>query len=128
MPPGTQVLLTHTPPAGHLDVAWRAGSVGCGELAACIARVRPRLCVFGHIHEGHGLEEQQWTRPPDPGQLGAAEATLFVNAASVDISCRAEHTPIVVDLDRAEPDTAPNRAPAPPADVNLVAAEVVGVQ
>ena len=90
--PDVDVLLTHTPPAGHLDRAWRAGSVGCADLEACIERVRPQLCVFGHIHECHGLEEREW------GGQGARDTTLFVNAASVDVSCSPVHTPIVVDL------------------------------
>ena len=91
VPHDTDVLITHTPPAGHLDSAWRAGSVGCGELMACIQRVRPQICVFGHIHECHGLEEQEWL-----DEVGGE--TTYINAASVDVSCCPRHPPIVVDL------------------------------
>jgi predicted phosphohydrolase len=91
VPSSVDVLLTHTPPAGHLDRAHRAGSVGCGELMRCIERVRPQLNVFGHIHEGYGLEEQDWMD-------ARGGETLYVNAASVDVTCSPIHTPIVVDL------------------------------
>jgi hypothetical protein len=46
--------LTHSPPWDHLDGALRSG---CSSLAREIARVRPRLVVFGHIHVGYGKEE-----------------------------------------------------------------------
>ena len=56
------------------------------------------MCVFGHIHECHGLEEREWA-----GRAPGADATLFVNAASVDVSCTPVHTPIVVDVPRPRP-------------------------
>ena len=91
VPSETDVLLTHTPPAGHLDIAFRAGSVGCGELGRAIERIRPLLNVFGHIHEGHGVEERMWVD-------SRGGETLFVNAASVDLSCSPSNAPVVVDL------------------------------
>ena len=47
-----------------------------------VDRVAPKLCVYGHIHEGRG----QWTR----------RATTLVNAAAVD-------TAIAAALDRDWP-------------------------
>lgn len=95
IPAETDVLLTHTPPAGHLDSAWRAGSVGCGELQAAIERVRPLLSVFGHIHEAYGMEVQEWA---EGGGCHCAAETIYVNAASVDLSCCPVHEPVVVDV------------------------------
>lgn len=54
IPPDTDILITHGPPKGHLDLS----SFGCGFLLAEIWRLksRPRLHVFGHVHEGYGQE------------------------------------------------------------------------
>mgnify|MGYP000880105010 CR=1 FL=1 len=84
IPDGTDILLTHGPPFGVLDRTVRGESVGCEELLAAVRRVRPRLHVFGHIHEGYGVSE--------------AEGTLFVNASSCDVRYRAVQAPVVVDL------------------------------
>lgn len=46
------MLVTHGPPFGHLDLLrW-----GCRDLLRTLWRVRPRLHVFGHVHEGAGME------------------------------------------------------------------------
>ena len=56
VPADTDVLLTHGPPKGHLDLAGK----GCKYLLKEIWRKRPRLIVFGHIHEGHGQEDMNY--------------------------------------------------------------------
>jgi len=53
------VLITHTPPAHHLDI-----SLGCPSLLSAIWSTKPRLHVFGHVHSGHGREAVYW----DAGQ------------------------------------------------------------
>ncbi|KAF2714181.1 Metallo-dependent phosphatase, partial [Pleomassaria siparia CBS 279.74] len=53
VPRDTDVLLCHGPPMGHLD----RNRQGCAFLSREIERVRPRLCVFGHIHEGRGRRD-----------------------------------------------------------------------
>ena len=53
-PADLDVLITHTPPAGVLDRTWRGEAVGCADLTAALPRIRPRLHVFGHIHEARG--------------------------------------------------------------------------
>jgi predicted phosphodiesterase len=58
IPPATDVLLCHGPPRGHLDLNGK----GCAWLQKELWRVRPRLCVFGHIHEGRGREDVGWDR------------------------------------------------------------------
>lgn len=52
IPDGIDVLVTHGPPLGHLDLF----KLGCPHLLKTLWRVRPRLHVFGHIHEGSGTE------------------------------------------------------------------------
>ncbi|KAM5352594.1 hypothetical protein ACJ41O_005316 [Fusarium nematophilum] len=50
------IVITHGPPKHHLDARdiYRAG---CPYLGEEIARVRPRLAVFGHIHASYGRED-----------------------------------------------------------------------
>lgn len=84
IPSDTDVLLTHGPPHGILDVTWDKLAVGCEELRVAVSRVRPRLHVFGHIHEGYGLAEEGGTR--------------FVNASSCDIEYDPVQAAIVVEV------------------------------
>ena len=62
IPRGTDILLTHGPPKGYLDLEGK----GCPHLIGEIAAKRPRLVVFGHIHSGHG-EEKVGYRPIERG-------------------------------------------------------------
>ncbi|KAG6360064.1 hypothetical protein INS49_011120 [Diaporthe citri] len=52
LPDGVDILVTHCPPRAHLDLL----SLGCSHLLREIWRARPRLHVFGHVHEGRGQE------------------------------------------------------------------------
>lgn len=54
IPKATDVLITHGPPHGCLDVVVTGQSVGCPQLAQEIERVQPQLHIFGHIHESRG--------------------------------------------------------------------------
>ena len=57
--------------------------VGCETLTARLPRLRPRLHVFGHIHEDHGVRVCEWQ--PSTGEEGSnvdLERTVFVNAAN----------------------------------------------
>ncbi|KAF2208582.1 hypothetical protein CERZMDRAFT_91571 [Cercospora zeae-maydis SCOH1-5] len=53
IPTSTDILVTHGPPAGFRDIK---PSAGCGYLYDEVARVKPRLMVFGHIHNARGDE------------------------------------------------------------------------
>jgi Icc-related predicted phosphoesterase len=85
IPAGIDVLLTHGPPAGILDETVEDVHAGCADLLDAVRRVRPRLHVFGHIHEGAGQVHQGGVH--------------FMNAATVDRAYEPVHAPIVVDLD-----------------------------
>lgn len=52
VPDNIDILITHSPPRGHLDLA----GLGCVHLLGELWRLRPRLHVFGHVHEGYGKE------------------------------------------------------------------------
>ncbi|RYD37467.1 MAG: metallophosphoesterase [Verrucomicrobiaceae bacterium] len=55
IPAGIDILITHTPPQGILDVPSSGdGHLGCPHLRRELERIQPRLHVFGHIHASHG--------------------------------------------------------------------------
>ena len=64
IPLDTDILITHTPPRAHCDDAY-----GCDDLRAALARVRPRLHVCGHVHQGRGATRVKW----DTEGLGGGE-------------------------------------------------------
>ncbi|KAI1635787.1 ser/Thr protein phosphatase family protein [Biscogniauxia mediterranea] len=53
------VVITHGPPHGVMDLA-QSRRAGCPDLFAALARARPRLHCFGHIHEGWGAKLVAW--------------------------------------------------------------------
>lgn len=55
IPEGTDIVITHGPPYGFGDIVRGIGHVGSISLLHRIEEVKPRLVVFGHIHEGRGL-------------------------------------------------------------------------
>lgn len=52
VPDRIDVLITHGPPRGHLDLL----NMGCVHLLRELWRVKPKLHVFGHVHAGAGTE------------------------------------------------------------------------
>lgn len=57
IPADTDILLTHGPPYGILDRIWSGAKVGCVDLLARVQAVRPKLHLFGHIHEAAGYQQ-----------------------------------------------------------------------
>ncbi|KAJ7636903.1 Metallo-dependent phosphatase-like protein [Roridomyces roridus] len=105
--PKTDILLTHGPPRNVLDITVNNERAGCDDLAARVQELKPRLHVFGHIHEAHGAYLHRWkpdaelgvqnaiqlgelvdeygpvTNPPDEiAEDQNEESTVFVNAAN----------------------------------------------
>jgi len=60
IPAEVDVLITHGPPYGRGDVVPGSGHQGCRELAAAVVQRRPKLHLYGHIHEGRGVVETPW--------------------------------------------------------------------
>lgn len=76
--------LTHGPPARILDRTRGGEAVGCESLSARAAILRPRLHVFGHIHEDRGGVMHHWpsTTGSSTGDSRSPETTVYVNAAN----------------------------------------------
>ena len=57
---GVDLVITHGPPKGIMDYTESRQRAGCPDLFGAIARARPRLHCFGHIHEGWGAKLITW--------------------------------------------------------------------
>lgn len=86
IPTSTDVLITHGPPLGRGDKCLRNNvRAGCLDLLRQVqTRIRPRLHLFGHIHEGAGCSFD--------------DTTLYVNASSCSVRYKVEQPCIVIDL------------------------------
>ena len=84
IPADTDILVTHGPPMGTLDLTPRGDRAGCEALAARLEHLRVRLHVFGHIHHSYGVVERG--------------GRISVNASICDEGYRAANAPVVVEL------------------------------
>jgi Icc-related predicted phosphoesterase len=86
IPLNTDILITHGPPLGKLDyVRYTNENVGCEELMKRVEEVKPKIHVFGHIHEGYGYVFDGNTH--------------FINAAVLNGRYEFRNKPITVDWD-----------------------------
>ena len=85
IPQDTDVLITHGPPMYMLDYTQRdMWNVGCLALHNRVMKIKPKLHVFGHIHEGYGMKEH--------------EGITFVNASSATLRYEIKNKPITFDI------------------------------
>jgi Icc-related predicted phosphoesterase len=84
IPADTDVLITHGPPHGILDLTYERILAGCEELALAVDRIKPRLHVFGHIHEAFGSLHKNGVH--------------YVNACSVNLRYKVANQPVIVEL------------------------------
>ncbi len=88
IPDNTQILITHGPPRGILDRHVSGVPLGCEQLRERVLRLRPRLHLFGHVHESRGTHRH--------------DGTLFVNACNCSFGYKKQQPPIVVDWNDGE--------------------------
>jgi hypothetical protein len=116
---GVDIMVTHGPPMDTLDQTHRGENVGCQHLASAVERCKPRLHIFGHIHEAWGAVTRDWkysrrveVQPTEKREhsgcnhayhdatgLRTGNETLFVNASIMNLSYRPLQLPWVLDLD-----------------------------
>ncbi len=81
IPANTDILITHGPAYGIMDRTHSGVHVGCDILLKKVKALKPRLHLFGHIHEGYGVEEQ--------------DGVTFINAAVLSASYELINPPVV---------------------------------
>lgn len=84
IPDGIDILVTHSPPKFIKDKNYRGWHVGCEDLYNRVLKIKPKLHVFGHIHEDYGRTK--------------LDDSIFVNASICNKAYVAVKKPIVVNL------------------------------
>jgi len=82
IPEDVDILVTHGPPLGILDKTSRGDLVGCEDLLERVLKIKPKLHVFGHIHEAAGQLER--------------DGTVFVNASVLNLAYNLVNLPVVL--------------------------------
>jgi Icc-related predicted phosphoesterase len=91
IPSGIDVLITHTPPFGILDIPSSGGiHLGCPHLRAELNRIRPKLHVFGHVHASHGTHFENGTRFVNAAVVGGRDLEVCHAPTMVDQTPEAE--------------------------------------
>ena len=86
IPKDTDILITHGPAYGHLDVSGYGGqNVGCELLRERIDKVKPLIHVFGHIHGSAGYKFDGTTH--------------YFNASVLNERYEYQNKPMTIDLD-----------------------------
>ncbi len=89
IPEGIDILVTHGPPYGIGDLTLRGERAGSKTLREAVFRIRPKLHLFGHIHEDYGMEEH--------------DGVTFINASQCDFMYKPTQPPIVITLEPLPP-------------------------
>jgi Icc-related predicted phosphoesterase len=87
IPGDIDILITHSPPFGILDEAMHTHnyqSVGSKSLLARVHKIRPKLHIYGHIHEGYGQYK--------------ADGVHFINASIMDVNYKPSNKPVRIEL------------------------------
>jgi len=88
IPNDIDILITHGPPYGILDkVAHSYGRdphVGCPKLLEKVQKIKPKVHLFGHIHEAYGQIEQ--------------DGITYVNASIMNLRYDQRHPNKVITL------------------------------
>jgi Icc-related predicted phosphoesterase len=84
IPANTDLLITHGPVYGFLDMVVNEEHVGCQDLLRRVLIVQPKVHVFGHIHESYGSIKRSGIR--------------FINASLLNERYELTNKPIVFDL------------------------------
>ena len=88
IPKDTDILITHGPPQGHLDISgppYNEGDLGCELLRVKVDEQPPKIHVFGHIHGSYGYKFHNGTH--------------FINASVLNESYEQVNDPFTIDWD-----------------------------
>jgi hypothetical protein len=78
------LLCTHAPPNGYLDVSDRGQHCGFVGFQTILECVQPKLFLFGHVHECHGYMTVNHKPSQQEEQQKGRKQTLLVNSSMCD--------------------------------------------
>lgn len=84
IPEGIDILLTHGPAKGILDMTIRGERVGCEDMLEALDRIQPKYVVCGHIHESAGVLVK--------------DGVTHVNAATLSERYIHKNQPIIIEI------------------------------
>jgi Icc-related predicted phosphoesterase len=85
IPDDTEVLITHGPPAGILDLTCQHNRMGCEQLRDRVKKLsKLKVNVFGHNHSGAGT--------------AFIDNVTFINASIVNESYVPVHSPTIMEI------------------------------
>lgn len=84
IPNHVDILVTHGPPFMILDQTAYGTYTGCEGLLIRVKELRPKVHVFGHVHEGYGIKEEFGIK--------------FVNASVLNENYQRINEPIVIEI------------------------------
>lgn len=88
------ILVTHGPPKGILDLTIRNGVKQCGDkvLLNKIEVIKPKYHIFGHIHNEHNVYNSGICRPNGYN-------TTFINASVNNLDYKIVNNGIIIEYD-----------------------------
>jgi len=89
IPKDTDILITHGPPQGHLDISGpphNVGDLGCELLRVKVDEQPPKIHVFGHIHGSYGYKFHNGTH--------------FINASVLNERYDQVNEPMTIDWNK----------------------------
>ncbi len=84
IPDDTDILITHGPMFRMLDRNYKGEHLGCKDLFNRIQEIKPKVHIFGHIHEAYGTVDK-------PG-------TKFINASVLNEKYELANDPVFFEL------------------------------
>ena len=98
IPEDTDVLITHGPSYGKLDIVdGRSERLGCEDLKRRIESIKPKIHVFGHIHTGSSIINGKniYNKIEEAG-------IIYINASVLNEQYNYYFKPITIDYEKNE--------------------------
>lgn len=86
IPTDVDVLITHGPPMYRLDMTMIGEPAGCWDLNKYVERIKPKLHIFGHIHNQSGIVFK--------------DDIYYVNASVMNDKYNLTFLPKIIDIDK----------------------------
>lgn len=85
IPNDVDVLITHCPPKGIMDLApWGKVNIGSETLLEKVNVIKPKIHCFGHLHDCYGIMK--------------INDTVFINASNLNEEYEIANNPILIEI------------------------------